>query len=55
LSKRDRLTVLVYDDVHHGFDNFELPAKMQSQFGTLEYNEAAAKSAWIEVTKFLRK
>jgi dienelactone hydrolase len=50
-----RLTVLVYDDARHGFDNFTLPAEMQVRFGTIGYNEAAAKSAWKEVTNFLRK
>ena len=55
VAKRDRLTIRVYDDAHHGFDRSELPAEMQSRFGTIGYNEAAAKSAWIEVTNFLRK
>ena len=55
LPKRHRLTVRVYDDAHHAFDNFELPAEMQYRFGTLGYNEAAAKSAWMEVTNFLHK
>jgi dienelactone hydrolase len=55
LPKRDKVTVQVYDDAHHAFDMFELPAEMQYRFGTLGYNEAAAKSAWIEVTSFLRK
>lgn len=55
LPKRHNLTVRVYDNVHHGFDNFTLPAEMEYTFGTLGYNEAAAKSAWIEVTNFLRK
>jgi len=55
LPKRDKLTVRVYDDAHHAFDNFTLPAEMEYTFGTLGYNEAAAKSAWIEVTNFLRK
>jgi dienelactone hydrolase len=50
-----RLTVRVYDDAHHGFDNFQLPAEMLYQFGTRGYNEVAAKSAWLEVTNFLRR
>jgi dienelactone hydrolase len=45
-----RLTVRVYDNAHHGFDNFQLPAEMPYRFGTIGYNEAAAKSAWKEVT-----
>jgi dienelactone hydrolase len=55
LPKRDKLTVRVYDNAHHSFDNFTLPAEMQYGFGTLGYNEAAAKSSWKEVTNFLRK
>ena len=55
LPKRDKLTIRVYKDAHHAFDNFTLPAEMQYHYGTLGYNEAAAKSAWKEVTNFLRK
>ena len=55
LPKPHKVTVRVYDDAHHGFDNSDLPEKMQYRFGTLGYNEAAAKSAWLEVTKFLQK
>ena len=55
LPKRDKLTVIVYENARHAFDNFDLPAEKQYQFGTLGYNEAAAKAAWIEVTKFLHK
>jgi dienelactone hydrolase len=55
LPKPHKVTVRVYDDAHHGFDNSDLPETMQYQFGTLGYNEAAAKSAWLEVTKFLRR
>jgi dienelactone hydrolase len=51
----DKITVRIYDGAHHAFDNFTLPAEMQYRFGTLGYNEAAAKSAWKEVTNFLRK
>ena len=55
LPKPNKVTVRVYDDAYHWFDNSDLPAKMESRFGTLGYNEAAAKSAWMEVTNFLRK
>jgi dienelactone hydrolase len=51
----ERLIVRTYKDTHHGFDNFTLPAEMQYRFGTMGYNESAAKSAWLEVTNFLRK
>ena len=41
----ERLTIKTYEDAQHEFDDFERP----------QYNEADAKSAWIEVTNFLRK
>lgn len=55
LPKRDKLTIQVYKDAHHAFDNPTLPAEMQYEFGTLGYNEVAAKSAWKEVINFLRR
>lgn len=55
LPKRDKLTIRVYKDAHHAFDNSTLPAEMQYSFGTLGYNEVAAKSAWKEVTSFLAR
>jgi dienelactone hydrolase len=48
----ERLTLRTYENAHHGFDNFTLPAGMHYQFGTEGYNEAAAKSAWKEVVSF---
>lgn len=51
----DRVTIRVYDDAHHCFDNDGLPVETLYYSGTIGYNEAAAKSAWLEVTKFLRK
>lgn len=51
----DRLTVRVYGDAHHCFDCVGLPAEMQYQFGTIGYNEAAAKAAWKAVMNFLKK
>jgi dienelactone hydrolase len=41
----ERLTIKTYEDAQHEFDDFESP----------RYNEADAKSAWIEMTNFLRK
>ena len=49
------VTVREYENAHHCFDMSELPAEMQSTFGTIGYNEAAAESAWKEVVSFLRK
>ena len=51
----ERLTIRTYEDAHHGFDDFKLPAETQYRFGTLGYNKAAAESAWMEVTNFLRR
>jgi dienelactone hydrolase len=54
----DRLVIRVYKDAHHCFDFQGIPAEMQHPlipYGTIGYNEAAAKAAWIEVTNFLRK
>jgi dienelactone hydrolase len=51
-----RLLIRVYEGAHHSFDIQELPAEMQHpllQYGTMGYNETAAKASWIEVTKFL--
>ena len=45
LGKPDRLTFRLYDDAHHAFDISELPAEMEYQFGTLGYNEKAAKAS----------
>jgi dienelactone hydrolase len=56
LPKQNRPTVRVYEKAHHHFDNFELQARKQSSpDGISGYNEADAKSAWIEVTNFLQK
>ena len=55
LPKRDKLIVRVYENAHHSFDNPTIPAEMQYRFGTLGYNETAAKSAWKDVINFLKK
>ena len=55
VAKPGKITVRVYEGAHHGFGNPELPAEMQYQFGTLGYNEVAAKAAWKELTDFLKK
>jgi len=49
------VTVREYEDAHHGFANSELPAEKAHMFGTIGYNEAAAKAAWQEVIHFLKK
>ncbi len=55
MTKRHNLTVREYENAHHCFDISALPAKKPYKFGTIGYNKAAAKSAWKEVTKFLKK
>jgi len=50
-----RFTLKVYDDAHHCFDMIGLPPERQYEWGTIGYKETAAKSAWLEVTKFLKK
>jgi dienelactone hydrolase len=44
-----------YPDAFHGFDMAHLPPKTEYRFGTLGYNESAAKSAWSELEQFLRR
>jgi len=55
LPNRAKLSVRVYEGAHHVFDNPAFQPEVQSAFGTKGYNEAAAKSAWIEATKFLKR
>ena len=55
LPKRHKLTLRIYKDAYHGFDDSDLPSETQHRAGTMGYNEAAAKSAWMEVTNFLHK
>ena len=52
---RDSVKFLEYPDAHHVFDNSDLPAERQGRFGTVGYNEKAAKAAWEEVERFLRR
>ena len=55
MTKRHNLTAREYENAHHCFDISALPAEKPYKFGTIGYNKAAAKSAWKEVTKFLKK
>lgn len=55
LPKPHKVTVRIYNGAHHGFDNSDLPEEVEGMIGTKGYNEAAAKSAWLEVIKFLRR
>ena len=53
--KSEKITVRIYEDAYMCFDNSDLPTELKRSWGTVGYNEAAAKSAWSEVTKFLKK
>ncbi len=55
VAARDRVKFIVYPDVYHGFDNSDLPAEMLTPYGTVGYNEKAAKAAWEEVERLLRR
>jgi dienelactone hydrolase len=53
--KSGKITVRIYEDAYIGFDNPDLPTELNKGWGIVGYNEAAAKSAWSEVTNFLKK
>jgi dienelactone hydrolase len=53
--KSEKVTVRIYEDAYMCFDNSDLPTELKRSWGTVGYNEAAAKSAWSEVTNFLKK
>jgi dienelactone hydrolase len=55
LSDPNVVRLRTFADSYHGFDMINLPAKTEYRFGTLGYNEAAAKSAWRELEQFLRR
>ena len=44
-----------YPDAFHAFDFKGLPDKTEYRFGTIGYNETAAKAAWNEVQKFIKR
>lgn len=51
-----RLRVVKYEDGLVGFDNSDLPAKMETLNGNyIGYFETTASTAWTEVAKFLRR
>jgi dienelactone hydrolase len=49
-----RVRAITYPDARHGFDVPSLPARDDQPFGTIGYNEAAAKASWAAVLDFLR-
>ena len=55
LSNPDAVELHTYPNAYHGFDASNLPEKTESRFGTLGYNAEAAKAAWTEVERFLRR
>jgi dienelactone hydrolase len=52
---RQSVKYFVYPDAYHYFYNSSLPAQMSLLLGTVGYNEKAAKAAWGEVERFLRR
>jgi dienelactone hydrolase len=51
-----RLKIVKYEDGIHGFDNSDLPAKVETLNGNvIGYLETTATSAWTEVARFLRR
>lgn len=53
---KGRLRIVRYEDGIHGFDNSDLPAKVETLNGSvIGYLETTAASAWTEVAGFLRR
>ena len=53
---RGRLRIVKYEDGYHGFDNSDLPAKVETANGrVMGYKETTATNAWSEVVDFLRR
>ena len=53
--KKSVFIVKAYDNAHHGFDNSFLPKEFKTAYGMQGYNEKAAKDAWNEILKFLKR
>jgi dienelactone hydrolase len=49
------LRLIVYPDAHHGFDIAGLRQPVTRYGHRLEYNEAAAKAAWVETLAALKE
>ncbi len=54
-SASKNLTLRTYPEVHHAFDFLKYNRPKKYGFGTLAYNEAATKTAWMEPVKFLKR
>jgi dienelactone hydrolase len=54
LTKPATADLRTYPDAFHAFDFRGLPAKKEYRFGTIGYNEAAAKAAWNEPRSFIK-
>jgi len=53
---KGRLRIVEYEGGYHGFDNPDLPAKVETLNGrVIGYLETTATPAWTEVAKFLRR
>jgi dienelactone hydrolase len=52
---RRNVKYVTYPDAYHEFYNSGLPVEQPGLYGTIGYNEKAAKAAWEEVKRFLRR
>jgi len=53
---KGRLRIVKYADGYHGFDNSDLPAKMETANGrVMGYKEGTSATAWAEVIGFLHR
>ena len=55
LPDPDTVKLHTYPNAFHAFDFKGLPDKTEYRFGTIGYNEVAAKAAWNEVQRFVKR
>ena len=54
-SASKTLTVRTYPGAHHGFDLRMVNPPREFRFGMVGYDAPAAKAAWTELEKFLKR
>jgi dienelactone hydrolase len=54
LARPANADLRTFPNAFHAFDFKGLPARKEYRFGTIGYNEAAAKAAWNEIKSFIR-
>jgi len=55
LHDSETIALHTYPDSLHAFDFAGLPAKTKYRSGTVGYNETAAKAAWNELRRFIKR